>query len=46
MVTPTVIPRESHPISRSLIDPDALKVLQRLRRYTRPEVEGFYAETH
>src|SRR4030095_16993458 len=31
MVTPTVIPRESHPISRSLIDPDALKVLQRLR---------------
>jgi hypothetical protein len=31
MVTPTVIPRENHPISRSLIDPDALKVLQRLR---------------
>ena len=31
MVTPTVIPRADHPISRSLIDPDALKVLQRLR---------------
>ena len=31
MVTPTVVPREEHPISRSLIDPDALKVLQRLR---------------
>ena len=26
--------------------PLELKVLQRLRRYTRPEVEGFYAETH
>ena len=25
MVTPTVIAREHHPISRSLIDPDALK---------------------
>jgi len=31
MVTPTVVPRDEHPISRSLIDPDALKVLQRLR---------------
>ena len=31
MVTPTVIPRSEHPISRALIDPDALKVLQRLR---------------
>ncbi|MFG6428783.1 B12-binding domain-containing radical SAM protein [Roseateles sp. LYH14W] len=26
--------------------PLELKVLQRLRRYTRPEVEGFYAEAH
>lgn len=26
--------------------PLELKVLQRLRRYTRPEVEGFYAESH
>lgn len=26
--------------------PLELKVLQRLRRYTRPEVEGFYAEGH
>ena len=31
MVTPTVIPRAEHPISRTNIDPDALKVLQRLR---------------
>ena len=31
MVTPTVIPRAEHPISRTTIDPDALKVLQRLR---------------
>jgi poly(A) polymerase len=32
MVTPTVVPRAAHPISRSHIDPDALKVLQRLRQ--------------
>jgi poly(A) polymerase len=31
MATPTVIPRAEHPISRAVIDPDALKVLQRLR---------------
>jgi poly(A) polymerase len=31
MVTPTVIPRAEHPISRANIDPDALKVLQRLK---------------
>lgn len=31
MVTPTVVPRAAHTLSRSLIDPDALKVLQRLR---------------
>ena len=33
MVTPTIITRSEHPISRSLIDPDALKVLNRLRQY-------------
>lgn len=33
MVTPTIIPRAEHPISRSLIDPDALKVLNRLRQF-------------
>jgi poly(A) polymerase len=33
MVTPTIIPRSEHPISRSLIDPDAVKVLTRLRQY-------------
>jgi poly(A) polymerase len=31
MATPTVIPRAEHTISRARIDPDALKVLQRLR---------------
>jgi poly(A) polymerase len=31
MATPTVIPRAEHSISRAAIDPDALKVLQRLR---------------
>ena len=31
MVEPTIIPRAEHPISRSDIDPDALKVLHRLR---------------
>ena len=33
MATPTIIPRAEHPISRSLIDPDALKVLTRLRQH-------------
>ena len=33
MATPTIIPRAEHPISRSLIDPDALKVLTRLRHH-------------
>lgn len=32
--------------SRLYHRPLELKLLQRLRRYTRPEVEGFYAETH
>jgi poly(A) polymerase len=31
MVEPTIIPRADHPISRRDIDPDALKVLHRLR---------------
>jgi tRNA nucleotidyltransferase/poly(A) polymerase len=30
---PRIIPREDHPISRRDIDPDALKVLYRLRQY-------------
>jgi poly(A) polymerase len=33
MVSPTIISRAEHPISRSLIDPDALKVLTRLRQF-------------
>ena len=33
MVTPTILPRANHSISRSLIDPDALKVLNRLRQF-------------
>ncbi len=33
MVEPTVIPRAEHPVSRNEIDPDALKVLYRLRRF-------------
>ncbi len=33
MVEPRVIPRAEHPISRRDIDPDALKVLYRLRQY-------------
>jgi poly(A) polymerase len=33
MVDPRIIPREEHPISRRDIDPDALKVLYRLRQY-------------
>jgi poly(A) polymerase len=33
MVEPRVVPRAEHPISRRDIDPDALKVLYRLRQY-------------
>jgi poly(A) polymerase len=33
MVEPRVIPRAEHPLSRRDIDPDALKVLYRLRQY-------------
>ena len=33
MVEPRIIPRAEHPISRRDIDPDALKVLYRLRQY-------------
>ncbi len=33
MVTPRIIPRAEHPISRQAIDPDALKVLNRLRQF-------------
>jgi poly(A) polymerase len=33
MVEPRIVPREEHPISRRDIDPDALKVLYRLRQY-------------
>ena len=33
MVAPTIISRADHPISRQRIDPDALKVLYRLRRF-------------
>ena len=32
MVEPRIVPREEHPISRKEIDPDALKVLYRLRQ--------------
>src|SRR5918994_2378086 len=33
MVTPRIVPRAEHPISRRDIDPDALKVLTRLRTF-------------
>jgi poly(A) polymerase len=33
MVTPRIVPRAEHPISRRHIDPDALKVLNRLRQF-------------
>ena len=33
MVDPRIVPRAEHPISRHDIDPDALKVLYRLRQY-------------
>jgi poly(A) polymerase len=33
MVEPRIVPRAEHPISRRNIDPDALKVLYRLREY-------------
>jgi poly(A) polymerase len=33
MAEPTVVPRAEHPISRQNIDPDALKVLYRLRQF-------------
>src|ERR1044071_1073618 len=33
MGEPKIVPREQHPISRRDIDPDALKVLYRLRQY-------------
>jgi poly(A) polymerase len=33
MTEPRIIPREEHPISRRHIDPDALKVLYRLRQF-------------
>src|SRR5713226_2137137 len=33
MVEPRIVPRQEHPISRRDIDPDALKVLYRLRQY-------------
>jgi poly(A) polymerase len=33
MAEPRIVPREQHPISRRDIDPDALKVLYRLRQY-------------
>ena len=33
MVAPTIISRADHPISRTLIDADALKVLYRLRKF-------------
>ena len=33
MVEPRIIPRAEHPISRRDIDPDALKVLYRLRQF-------------
>src|SRR5438309_9339043 len=34
MVEPRIVPREEHPISRRDIDPDALKVLYRLRQFS------------
>ena len=33
MVEPRIVPRQEHTISRADIDPDALKVLYRLRQY-------------
>src|SRR5262245_31782648 len=33
MVEPRIVPRAEHPISRRDIDPDALKVLYRLRQF-------------
>src|ERR687887_1605125 len=33
MVEPTIVPRSAHAISRREIDPDALKVLYRLRQF-------------
>jgi poly(A) polymerase len=33
MAEPRIVPREEHPISRRNIDPDALKVLYRLRQF-------------
>src|SRR6266571_4160220 len=33
MIEPRIVPREAHPISRRDIDPDALKVLYRLRQF-------------
>src|SRR3954469_21005424 len=33
MVEPRIVPREEHPLSRRDVDPDALKVLYRLRQY-------------
>ena len=33
MVAPTIVSRADHPISRTRIDPDALRVLYRLRRF-------------
>ena len=33
MVTPRIVPRAEHPLSRRQIDPDALKVLNRLRHF-------------
>jgi len=33
MVEPRIVPRQEHPISRRDIDPDALKILYRLRQY-------------
>ena len=34
MVAPTIVSRADHPISRKSIDPDALRVLYRLRRFS------------
>ena len=33
MVAPTIVSRADHPVSRTQIDPDALKVLYRLRKF-------------
>jgi poly(A) polymerase len=33
LTTPVIVPRSEHPISRQNIDPDALKVLYRLRQF-------------